>query len=273
MRHASERTDGKDLSALRSQRRQRQDIRRKRVWLRLVFAMVMSVSSIWSPRPSRGALAFGDAAQAAAQISAAPRLLREHLQFDRDRPLCQPDRSFKETKRQRIIFSVRCLRLAKDAAMRSLTKPGKRRHLRPCRLAPPFSTVFAAPGSGPGWRWPMRCASWPWRSHQPRPWPRSAVRTASCSAPASRFLTMASRFRSAISPIARAARSIRSSPVRQSRPCPRRGGLPRVWHRLRPWPRACRIVSQPGSRSRARRLPAETSACPSASNSSLSALS
>ncbi|CAH1660956.1 hypothetical protein BOSEA31B_12160 [Hyphomicrobiales bacterium] len=35
------------------------------MWLRLVFATVMSVSSIWSPRPSRGALAFGDAAQAA----------------------------------------------------------------------------------------------------------------------------------------------------------------------------------------------------------------
>lgn len=271
MRHVSERSEGNGLSALRSQRRQRQDIRRKQDWLRLVFTMVMSVSSIWSPRPSRGALAFGDAAQAAAQISAAPRLLREHLQSDRDRPLCQPDRSFEETMRRRRIFSVRSLRSTKDAAMRGLTKPGKRRHLRLCRLAPPFSTVFAAPGSGPGWRWPMRFASWPWRSRRLQPWRRSAVRTGSCSVRARRFLTMASRLRPAISPIARAARSIRSSRVRRSRRSPRRGALPRVWHRLRPWPKACRIVSQQGSRNRVRRRRPETSACPFASNSSLSA--
>lgn len=156
--------------------------------------------------------------------------------------------------------------------MRGLTRLGKRRHLRPCRLAPPFSIVFAVPGSGPGWRRAMRSASWPWRSRRRPPWQRSAGMTASCSALVRRFPMRASPLRWAISPIARAARSIRCSPARRSRPPRRRVGWPRISQRLRRWQKACRIVSRLGSRNRARRHWPETSARLSASNSSLSAL-
>ena len=53
------------MGAWWSQRRQQQGRERERGRLRTILATVISVSSIWSPRPSRGALAFGDAAQAA----------------------------------------------------------------------------------------------------------------------------------------------------------------------------------------------------------------
>jgi hypothetical protein len=112
----------------------------------------------------------------------------------RQRPLCQPDRSFKETEQAEKNFRQQ-RRGEKSFAPKSrvaatvsgLTKRGQCGAIcRPCRLAPPFSHDCAAPRSGPGSPSPMRWRCWLLGWRRPR-LAHPSGSTASCSARAELF--------------------------------------------------------------------------------------